>query len=109
MHEHRGTQTDRENTDTFSLFLSVHSFSFSPENRCYKRNPKTDGLMHIQSAAGFTRGTKVSIASHLPARGQTRDAELDWEPAVGGSSQLHNTCLRNQNDCLRSVGAVSTN
>lgn len=32
--------------------------------------------------------TKLLIASHLPVRGQTRAAEFDWEPAVGGSSQL---------------------
>lgn len=82
------TQSGNEDTHTFSVFLFTQTVA--------KQNQRTDRLMHIQSAAGSTHGTKVLIASHLPVRGQTGAAEFDWEPAVGGSSQLHNTCLSNQ-------------
>lgn len=50
--------------------------------------------MQIQSASGSTSGTKVLIAS----RRQTVAAEFDLQPAVGGSSQLCNTCPSHQNE-----------
>lgn len=88
-----------EGTHTLSFSLSIHLVSFLKTET--KRNLRTDGQMYIQSAAGLTCGTKVLIASHLPVRGQTGAAEFEWEPAVGGSSQLHNTCLCNQIVCWR--------
>lgn len=58
-----------------------------------KWNLRPNGLMQIQSASGLTSGTKVLIASHRPVA-----AEFDLQPAVGGSSQLCNTCPSLQNE-----------
>lgn len=76
-----------------SLSLSIHLVTLMKTE--VKWNLRPDRLMQIQSASGLTCGTKVLIASHLPVA-----AEFDWEPAVGGSSQLRNTCHSHQNESM---------
>ena len=52
-------------------------------------------FQELSETWGLT-GTKLSIASHLPVRGDRAEGcrGFDWRPAVDGSSQLHNTWLR---------------
>lgn len=61
-------------------------FSFKSEA---KRNLKT-GWANVNLLT-FSHGTKVLITSHLLIRGRSGAAEIHWEPAVDGNSQLHNT------------------